>query len=103
MTMTTVGRSVVPDAADASGPGAAGSGAAGGGSGRGGIGHPVRGLGRTHGGSVTPRRLTVPARPHLWHDAPSPARRHAMFERLFGNREQDTAVADRIPPGQYRT
>ena len=26
-----------------------------------------------------------------------------MFERLFGSREQDTAVADRIPPGQYRT
>ena len=26
-----------------------------------------------------------------------------MFERLFGNREQDAAVADRIPPGQYRT
>src|SRR5512141_3423134 len=27
----------------------------------------------------------------------------AMFERLFGNREQDPAVAARIPPGQYRT
>ncbi|HEX7473872.1 MAG TPA: molybdopterin-dependent oxidoreductase [Candidatus Limnocylindrales bacterium] len=26
-----------------------------------------------------------------------------MFERLFGSREQDTAVAERIPPGQYRT
>ena len=26
-----------------------------------------------------------------------------MFERLFGNREQDPAVASRIPPGQYRT
>ena len=26
-----------------------------------------------------------------------------MFERLFGNREQDPAVAGRIPPGQYRT
>ena len=26
-----------------------------------------------------------------------------MFERLFGSREQDAAVADRIPPGQYRT
>src|SRR5260221_7493868 len=26
-----------------------------------------------------------------------------MFERLFGNREQDPAVAARIPPGQYRT
>jgi DMSO/TMAO reductase YedYZ molybdopterin-dependent catalytic subunit len=26
-----------------------------------------------------------------------------MFERLFGSREQDTSVADRIPPGQYRT
>lgn len=26
-----------------------------------------------------------------------------MFERLFGNREQDRAVSDRIPPGQYRT
>src|SRR3990172_8920007 len=26
-----------------------------------------------------------------------------MFERLFGNREQDPAVMDRIPPGQYRT
>ncbi|HEY7735941.1 MAG TPA: molybdopterin-dependent oxidoreductase [Candidatus Limnocylindrales bacterium] len=26
-----------------------------------------------------------------------------MFERLFGNREQDPALAVRIPPGQYRT
>ena len=26
-----------------------------------------------------------------------------MFERLFGNREQDPAIAARIPPGQYRT
>jgi DMSO/TMAO reductase YedYZ molybdopterin-dependent catalytic subunit len=26
-----------------------------------------------------------------------------MFERLFGGREQDPAVASRIPPGQYRT
>jgi DMSO/TMAO reductase YedYZ molybdopterin-dependent catalytic subunit len=26
-----------------------------------------------------------------------------MFERLFGNREQDPSVAGRIPPGQYRT
>src|SRR4029078_10951376 len=26
-----------------------------------------------------------------------------MFERLFGGKEQDTAVADRIPPGQYKT
>jgi DMSO/TMAO reductase YedYZ molybdopterin-dependent catalytic subunit len=27
----------------------------------------------------------------------------ALYERLFGNRERDAAVADRIPPGQYRT
>ncbi len=26
-----------------------------------------------------------------------------MFERLFGNREADPAIAERIPPGQYRT
>jgi len=26
-----------------------------------------------------------------------------MFERLFGGKEQDPAVAGRIPPGQYRT
>ena len=26
-----------------------------------------------------------------------------MFERLFGAKEQDTAVAERIPPGQYKT
>lgn len=26
-----------------------------------------------------------------------------MFERLFGGRTTDPAVADRIPPGQYRT
>ena len=26
-----------------------------------------------------------------------------MFERLFGGKEQDATVADRIPPGQYRT
>ncbi|MBF6605720.1 MAG: sulfite oxidase-like oxidoreductase [Chloroflexi bacterium] len=26
-----------------------------------------------------------------------------MFERLFGGREQDPAMAERIPPGQYRT
>jgi DMSO/TMAO reductase YedYZ molybdopterin-dependent catalytic subunit len=27
----------------------------------------------------------------------------ALYERLFGNKERDAAVADRIPPGQYRT
>ncbi len=26
-----------------------------------------------------------------------------MFERLFGGKQQDPAVAERIPPGQYRT
>src|SRR5690349_24311169 len=26
-----------------------------------------------------------------------------MFERLFGGRETDPAIADRIPPGQYKT
>jgi DMSO/TMAO reductase YedYZ molybdopterin-dependent catalytic subunit len=26
-----------------------------------------------------------------------------MFERLFGGKEQDPAIAGRIPPGQYRT
>jgi DMSO/TMAO reductase YedYZ molybdopterin-dependent catalytic subunit len=26
-----------------------------------------------------------------------------MFERLFGTREMDSAIADRIPPGQYKT
>ena len=26
-----------------------------------------------------------------------------MFERLFGSRESDPAVAGRIPPGQYKT
>jgi DMSO/TMAO reductase YedYZ molybdopterin-dependent catalytic subunit len=26
-----------------------------------------------------------------------------MFERVFGRKEQDPAIADRIPPGQYRT
>ncbi len=26
-----------------------------------------------------------------------------MFERLFGNKDTDSAVMDRIPPGQYRT
>ena len=26
-----------------------------------------------------------------------------MFERLFGGKDQDAAVADRIPPGQYQT
>ncbi len=26
-----------------------------------------------------------------------------MFERLFGTQQKDAAVADRIPPGQYRT
>ena len=26
-----------------------------------------------------------------------------MFERVFGRKEQDPAVAERIPPGQYRT
>jgi DMSO/TMAO reductase YedYZ molybdopterin-dependent catalytic subunit len=26
-----------------------------------------------------------------------------MFERLFGAREQDASVAERIPPGQYKT
>ena len=27
----------------------------------------------------------------------------ALYERLFGSKERDAAVADRIPPGQYRT
>jgi DMSO/TMAO reductase YedYZ molybdopterin-dependent catalytic subunit len=27
----------------------------------------------------------------------------AMFDRLFGTKEQDPAIADRIPPGQYKT
>ena len=26
-----------------------------------------------------------------------------MFERLFGDREMDPAIAERIPPGQYMT
>ena len=26
-----------------------------------------------------------------------------MFERLFGTKEQDPAIAERIPPGQYKT
>ena len=26
-----------------------------------------------------------------------------MFERLFGNRELDPALAERVPPGQYKT
>ena len=26
-----------------------------------------------------------------------------MFERLFGSKRADPAVAERIPPGQYRT
>ena len=26
-----------------------------------------------------------------------------MFDRLFGAREADPAVAERIPPGQYKT
>ncbi len=26
-----------------------------------------------------------------------------MYERLFGSKDRDAAVADRIPPGQYRT
>ena len=26
-----------------------------------------------------------------------------MFERLFGRHQEDPEVADRIPPGQYRT
>jgi DMSO/TMAO reductase YedYZ molybdopterin-dependent catalytic subunit len=35
--------------------------------------------------------------------AKSIAQEPLMFERLFGNREQDPALAARIPPGQYRT
>src|SRR6476661_5433010 len=27
----------------------------------------------------------------------------ALYERLFGSKERDAAVADRTPPGQYRT
>ena len=27
----------------------------------------------------------------------------ALYERLFGSKERDAAVAERIPPGQYRT
>ncbi len=35
--------------------------------------------------------------------APSRAREITMFERLFGDRRPDAAVADRVPPGQYLT
>ena len=27
----------------------------------------------------------------------------ALYERLFGSTNRDAAIADRIPPGQYRT
>ena len=30
-------------------------------------------------------------------------RRQRMFERLFGSRDMDPAIAERIPPGQYKT
>lgn len=36
---------------------------------------------------------------------PNPMRpeAQAMYERLFGGKERDPALAERIPPGQYRT
>src|SRR5688500_19015176 len=36
-------------------------------------------------------------------DAPSRSSEVPMFDRLLGRAERDPAVADRIPPGQYRT
>jgi DMSO/TMAO reductase YedYZ molybdopterin-dependent catalytic subunit len=35
--------------------------------------------------------------------APRPAQEKSMFERLFGDRRPDPAVAGRVPPGQYLT
>ncbi len=35
--------------------------------------------------------------------APRRARETSMFDRLFGDRRPDPAVADRVPPGQYLT
>src|SRR3989337_1082934 len=38
--------------------------------------------------------------------SPAPATQRIprpMFERLFGSKESDPAIAERIPPGQYRT
>ena len=55
-------------------------------------------------GSV-PHAVTHGRNLDVWDD--TPASRHSreptMFERLFGNREMDPAVAERIPPGQYKT
>src|SRR6476619_924396 len=66
-------------------------------------------------GWATARRVPEAAR---WHDAsldrhptyatiaatrPDPRSFRPMFERLFGGSTADPAVAERIPPGQYRT
>src|SRR5688572_10711550 len=32
-----------------------------------------------------------------------PSTEYGMFERLFGDKAKDPAVADRVPPGQYVT
>src|SRR5688572_1532170 len=49
--------------------------------------------------------MTV-VRPCTWHPPFDLARTkdaRPMFERLFGNTATDPAIAERIPPGQYRT
>src|ERR687898_3259263 len=72
----------------------------------------TRGMGL---GSVTAvGYLTSPPPPEprhglvMWvcHHSPRPTTHRnprPMFERLFGSKESDPAIAERIPPGQYRT
>jgi DMSO/TMAO reductase YedYZ molybdopterin-dependent catalytic subunit len=48
---------------------------------------------RHRSGARRPYHARIPMRPEA----------QALYERLFGNKERDAAVADRIPPGQYRT
>ena len=52
------------------------------------------------------RGVTGPSWTVVRRYAPSPAHGRIprpMFERLFGNTAADPAIAERIPPGQYRT
>ena len=64
-------------------------------------GYPTSGPARAAAGGVGHGIVTMPVRrygpQHRTQGTPT------MFERLFGNTATDPAIAERIPPGQYRT
>jgi DMSO/TMAO reductase YedYZ molybdopterin-dependent catalytic subunit len=69
-----------------------------------GAGYPTS---RRRGRTLSSGRDVTGRSPRVCEDTglqPSPeVQPRAMFERLFGGQTADPAIADRIPPGQYRT